>query len=110
MTDRTHYEGCERDHLECALLALDKARAELAAAREDTERLDWMDRMNASLNKRYGTVYGWKLILNHNVVRLMRNAPSSAVVSDIDLNDMEPIRTGHTGCRAAIDAVRRMNE
>jgi len=64
----------------------------------DTDRLDFLDRCNQRLNERYGTDYRWKLILNHNVNRLMLGHLA------VDLNDMSPHSRGLPSCRDAIDA------
>lgn len=60
----------------------DALRADLAAAtgndneaigawREDKARLDWLDGVNTSANRRNGTVYGWHFDINHNRAALM---------------------------------------
>lgn len=67
-------------------------------AKTDSERLDFLDEVNMRLNAKYGTTYKWKLIMNHNVNRLMLGA------GKVDLNDMEA--NGLTSCRDAIDAAR----
>lgn len=90
-----------------AARAADKARiAELEAERaeliRDKAKLDFLDRMNAALNQRYGTSYKWKLILSPNVTRLMSGRQMSGHVGDIDLNDAEAF--GTESCRDAIDA------
>lgn len=82
-----------------ALLAeLERLRIELSEARKDTNRLDFLDRCNRALNGRYGTNYGWKLIRNHNVNRLMSEG------MEIDLHDSEGGTAKLPSCRAAIDA------
>ena|ERR1700689_5255666 len=40
--------------------------AELEVAAVDSLRLDFLDRVNAALNRHYGTTYGWKYDVNHN--------------------------------------------
>jgi hypothetical protein len=73
---------------------------------DDTARLDWLDRMNAALNQRYGTSYGWELILSPNVVRLMTHKPPiTGYVTGVDLNDSRA--RGLPSCRAAIDAAMK---
>lgn len=74
----------------------------LAAAQErireleqDSKRLDWLEARRISLNRRYGTEYGWKFISSHNVNRLLVRD-----VNTIDLNDSEP---RGTDIRKAID-------
>jgi len=67
------------------------------AAGEDTKRLDYLDECNRRLNAYHGTTYNWKLILNHNVTRLMSGD------LDIDLNDAEAGNNSFKSCREAID-------
>lgn len=71
----------------------------------DAARLDFLDKMNATLNARYGTKYGWRLILSPNIVRLMNDRPpvDSGHVAEIDLHDSAA--HGLPSCRAAIDEV-----
>lgn len=84
------------------------ANAMLTAAVEellaDAERLDWLDSMNAALNERNGTVYGWRLILSPNIVRLLAEHHAEGRKGNIDLNDANARMP--TSCRAAIDAAR----
>lgn len=72
----------------------------IEGAEYDKARLDFLDEANARLNAKYGTTYAWRLIMNHNVNRLMINHMA------VDLNDAEP--NGLRSCRAAID--ERMRE
>jgi hypothetical protein len=67
--------------------------------KKDKERLDFLDRCNLALNDHYKTNYGWKLILNHNVTRLM----SEGSLKWVDLNDAEGGNDKHKSCRDAID-------
>lgn len=69
----------------------------------DTDRLDWLDRMNLALNKQYGTQYGWKVILSPNVVRLMMQSPFVTEMALIDLNDTDGGQYRYTSVRAALD-------
>lgn len=39
---------------------------EIEAMQRDKERLDWLDKVNAELNERYGSKYGWRFDVNHN--------------------------------------------
>lgn len=78
--------------------------AQLLAAQEDSERLNWLDRMNFNLNKHYKTAYHWKVILSPNVVRLMVRSPAFDEMASIDLHDSH--HDGVDSCRAAIDAAR----
>jgi hypothetical protein len=72
--------------------------AKLARAEQDTARLDFLDECNTRLNAKYGTEYGWRLILNHNVNRLMLGPRM-----DVDLHDSEGGNKKLRSCRAAID-------
>lgn len=69
--------------------------AEVDRLRADKARLDFLDEANRRLNAKYGTTYRWKLIMNHNVNRLMIGH------MDVDLNDAEP--NALKSCRDAID-------
>lgn len=71
--------------------------------REDKARLDFLDACNQRLNSTYGTSYGWKMVMNHNVNRLMTGHHL-----DVDLNDFEGF--GAKSCRQAIDAEMRRVE
>jgi chromosome segregation ATPase len=73
----------------------DAALAEVERVKRDKERLDFLDRLNASLNKSFGSTYGWTIIVNHNVNRLVLGGLI------VDLNDMEA--HGLPSCRKAID-------
>ena len=63
----------------------------------DSNRLDFLDQCNAALNAKHGTHYGWTMVMNHNVNRIMTEKRHLA----IDLNDMEA--HGAPSCRLAID-------
>ncbi len=78
---------------------LTAARAEVERLRADKARLDFLDEANTRLNAKYGTTYRWKLIMNHNVNRLMIGH------LDVDLNDAEPHAL--KSCRDAIDEKMR---
>lgn len=77
---------------------LERLRRELCEARKDTDRLDFLDRCSQVLNEAYGTTYGWNLILNHNINRLMLDDRS------VDLNDSNGGKGKLKSCRDAIDA------
>lgn len=79
-----------------ALLAQNAQQVEEAV--KDKQRLDFLDECNRRLNDYYGTNYGWELILNHNVTRLM-----SGSLQRIDLNDAAGGNAKLASCRAAID-------
>lgn len=79
------------------------------AWRADAERLDYLDRLNAGLNRHYGTDYGWQLILSPNIVRLMSGPGGRGHCAAIDLNDSKA--RGVKSCRAVIDdAMKRSGE
>jgi hypothetical protein len=51
----------------------------------DTDRLDFLDRVNANTNRRCGTTYGWKYDINHNRAALTdSNLPALTVREAID--------------------------
>lgn len=63
-SDRAEAAESERD-------ALRRQCEEMREVAADKARLDFLDACNAALNGRYGTNYGWSLVLTHNVTRLM---------------------------------------
>ena len=86
--------------IEPALQAERQKREEVVEElRRDKERLDFLDSCNLTLNDHYQTNYGWKLILNHNVTRLM----SERGLDFIDLHDSEGGNEKFKSCRDAID-------
>ncbi|GLT03069.1 hypothetical protein GCM10007897_45120 [Sphingobium jiangsuense] len=87
---RTQARECED-----AADRIEALEAENKRLREDKLRLDFLDLCNARLNARYGTKYQWRLILNHNVSRLMLGS------QEVDLDDS--IANGLPSCRLAID-------
>jgi hypothetical protein len=86
--------------------AIDEYTAPVAdsAMAKDAERLDWLDRMNAALNRHYGTTYQWKVILSQNITRLMTGRQWAGFVGDIDLNDAQCGTGSFANVRQAIDA------
>ena len=80
--------------------------AEVRKLREDAARLDWLDTMNANLNRHYGTTYQWKVILSPNITRLMTGRQWAGYVGDVDLNDAQCGSDTSASCRDAIDAAR----
>lgn len=75
------------------------AEARCAAMEADKRRLDFLDEANIRLNAKYGTTYRWRLVMNHNVNRLMLGD------MDVDLQDSEPHAL--RSCRLAIDEKMR---
>jgi hypothetical protein len=75
------------------------AEARCAALEADKARLDYLDEANIRLNAKYGTTYRWRLVMNHNVNRLMLGD------QDVDLQDSEP--NALRSCRLAIDEKMR---
>lgn len=68
----------------------------------DKQRLDFLDDINKTLNRRYGTRYGWRLILSPHVVRLLsEHGGHSGYLGAVDLNDSDA--RGDVSCRVAID-------
>lgn len=65
----------------------------------DQARLDFLDEANIRLNAKYGTTYRWRLVMNHNVNRLMLGD------MDVELQDSEPHAL--RSCRLAIDEKMR---
>ncbi|MEL6754993.1 MAG: hypothetical protein AAFP81_01055 [Pseudomonadota bacterium] len=72
-------------------------KSELEELRADKARLDFLDEANHRLNEQAGSKYGWEIIFNHNVNRLMIANSRLAV----DLNDARAY--GYKSCRDAID-------
>lgn len=83
ISDATHFE---------------QAADEIDRLTADKARLDFLDACNAALNGRYGTNYGWSLVLTHNVTRLMLGRSM-----EVDLHDSEGGNTKLASCRNAID-------
>lgn len=75
-------------------LTAERERDEL---RQDKARLDWFDRMNLALNQHYGTAYRWRVVVNHNINRLVLRD-----LKTVDMSDTDPF--GLPSCREAIDA------
>lgn len=75
---------------------LPRAAGAPASVEDDTARLDFLDHLNRALNAAHGTKYGWEMVINHNVNRLMTRRRL-----DVDLNDAKA--HGFPSCRDAID-------
>lgn len=73
----------------------------LAALEADKRRLDFFDEANQRLNASYGTKYSWKVIMGHNVNRLLLGP----IGHGVDLEDSQP--NGLRSCRLAIDEAMR---
>lgn len=80
-------------------------RDQYDALLRDKARLDFLEAAHAAVNKRYGTNYGWELIINHNVVRFMagNSYPRDDAFPGIDLHDSKGGNDKLPTCRAAID-------
>jgi len=80
-------------------------REEYDALLRDKARLDYLEAAHAALNERYGTNYGWELIINHNVVRFMagNSYPRDNAFPGIDLHDSKGGNAKLPTCRDAID-------
>lgn len=72
---------------------------ELAEARKDGERLDWLERRRLALNSHYGTSYGWKFVASCNVNRIF--------VKDVNTLDLHDSEAKRGDIRAAIDAAMK---
>jgi len=83
---------------------LEKLERENQKLREDKRRLDFLEAAHDALNSRFGTNYGWDLIINDNVVRVLAGSPHPTDFHEgIDLNDAQGGKSKHKTCRAAID-------
>jgi len=74
---------------------IDTLNEEIERLRQDRDRLDFLDSLNQALNASAGTRYGWELVINHNVNRLMFQDMA------VDLNDAKA--RGWPSCRVVID-------
>jgi len=80
------------------------SREEYEELLRDKARLDYLESAHEALNKRYGTDYGWELIINHNVVRFMvGNSHPRDGFPGIDLHDSKGGYAKLSTCRVAID-------
>ncbi|SOE85639.1 hypothetical protein SAMN05446935_6112 [Burkholderia sp. YR290] len=97
---------CDKANVSTAAAELERLLAAPvdSAMAKDAERLDWLDRMNAALNRHYGTTYQWKVILSPNITRLMTGRQWAGFVGDIDLNDAQCGTGSFQNVRQAIDA------
>lgn len=77
---------------------------EYEALKKDRDRLDYLERAHTALNALSGTNYGWKLIINQNVVRFMaaHSYPRDGF-DGIDLHDSQAGNEKKSTCREAID-------
>jgi hypothetical protein len=76
--------------------------------KKDKKRLDYLEKAHIALNKRYGTNYGWELIINHNVIRCIagHSHPDDGLPG-VDLNDAKGGYAKLSTCREAIDKVMK---
>jgi hypothetical protein len=77
------------------------SKEEYDSLKKDKERLDFLERCHTKLNEQYQTDYGWKIIINHNIVRMMMDSLDG--LRQIDLNDAEGGYAKSKTCRLAID-------
>jgi hypothetical protein len=63
--------------------------------------LDFLEKCHTLLNESYQTDYGWEIIINHNVVRMMMDKRGG--IWDLDLNDACGGNAKIKTCRLAID-------
>lgn len=74
-------------------------KEEYESLKKDKERLDFLERCHDLLNEKYKTDWGWEVIINHNVVRLM----SEKNIHWVDTNDTAGGHVRIKTCRLAID-------
>lgn len=77
---------------------------EYESLKADKKRLDFLEECHTRLNDLYKTDYGWEVIINHNVVRLMKEKD----INGIDLNDTKGGNDKIKTCRLALD--KKMEE
>lgn len=71
---------------------------------KDRNRLDFLEAAHTALNARYGTDYGWNLIINDQVVRFMAgHSHPRDHKPGIDLHDSQGGNAKVGTCREAID-------
>lgn len=89
-----------------ACSALTVPREEYEALLRDKARLDYLEEAHTALNAHYKTEYGWKLIINSQVVRFMAGNcyPRDDGYPGIDLHDSHGGNAKLPTCREAIDA------
>jgi hypothetical protein len=92
------------DAMKRAIQEIERLERENAQLREDKRRLDFLEAAHDALSSRFGTNYGWELIINHNVVRVLAGSPHPTDFHEgIDLNDARGGKSKRKTCRAAID-------
>lgn len=82
------------------------SKEEWESLKKDKKRLDFLEECHTKLNEQYGTDYGWEIIINHNVVRMMMDCRGG--IYQIDLNDAAGGNAKIQTCRRAID--KKMEE
>lgn len=80
------------------------SKEEWESLKKDKERLDFLEECHTKLNEQSGTDYGWEIIINHNVVRMMMEKN----LHKFDLNDAAGGNAKIKTCRLAID--KKMEE
>lgn len=61
------------------------ALAEIERLTQDRARFNWLDHVNANINERNGSKYGWKYDINHNRAALTDcNFPALSIREAID--------------------------
>ena len=80
------------------------SKEEWESLKKDKERLDFLEECHTKLNEKCGTDYGWEIIINHNVVRMMMERN----LREFDLNDAAGGNAKIKTCRLAID--KKMEE
>ena len=77
---------------------------EYESLKADKKRLDFLEECHTGLNDLFKTDYGWEVIINHNVIRLMKERD----IRGIDLNDAKGGNDKIKTCRLALD--KKMEE
>lgn len=80
------------------------SQEEYESLKKDQERLNFLERCHDLLNEKYKTDYGWEVIINHNVVRMMMEKN----INWMDMNDAAGGNAKIKTCRKAID--KKMEE
>lgn len=85
-------------------MGMEISEEEYESLKADKKRLDFLEDCHTRLNDLYKTDYGWEVIINHNVVRLMKEKD----INGIDLNDAKGGNDKIKTCRLALD--KKMEE
>jgi len=88
----------------CSIISI--PTEEYEELKKDKARLDYLERAHNALSARYQTAYGWKLVINQNVVRAMvKNCHPWDGKDGVDLHDSQ---AGHEKCNTCRDAIDKV--